>query len=172
MAKRSTTAAGGVVIALAVGIYLLVGSFFGGVGTPGSGGGDGEADSPSETVPANVQVSTEATTASESPAPMHQTSPEGESTTTSEPPEVVDVVIDDRAYFVREQVVGATQDRRIELAQLVDVAKTATGNEDGFRVRVLRKSSSRAATEHELEQALKSAGIPDNAVLWQSEAAE
>ncbi len=84
------------------------------------------------------------------------------STVSGPAPQVVKVVIADRSYFLR----SADGDQAAELKQVVSVAKTAIGDEDGIRVRVYRKLSSRTAAEIALRDALVAAGITDEQTAW------
>lgn len=77
-------------------------------------------------------------------------------------PPVIKVVIDERSYFIR----SAEGDREVSLAEVVDLAKTATGDVDHFRVRIYRKADSRHTAEQALKKALEDAGISGNAVFW------
>ena len=52
------------------------------------------------------------------------------------------------------------------LTKVVALAKAASGDEDGIRVRIYRKPSSRASTENELQDALIDAGITENQTVW------
>lgn len=81
------------------------------------------------------------------------------------PPQVLKVVVADRSFFIREtgEVPELTQ---VDLKQIVRRAKAATGDDDGIRVRVYRKSSSRASVEVELRDALVAAGITEDQTVW------
>lgn len=76
--------------------------------------------------------------------------------------EVVKIVIADGSYYLRSN----DGDEPADLKRVVAVAKTATGDEDGIRVRVYRKLSSRAATEVALQDALVAAGITEEQTSW------
>lgn len=75
---------------------------------------------------------------------------------------VVKVVIADRSYFLR----SADGDQPIELDQLVSQAKAAKGDEDGIRIRIYRKLSSRTAAEIALQDALAAGGIGNEQAVW------
>ena len=77
-------------------------------------------------------------------------------------PPVIKVLIDDRSYFIR----SAVGDRKVEIAEVIALAKAAAGDADGIRVRVYRKGSSRPSAENALQDAFNEAKINDNAVFW------
>ena len=75
---------------------------------------------------------------------------------------VVKVVIADRSYFVRSTIGDVPTD----LNQLVKLVKAATGDEDGIRIRIYRRPTSRTTTELALRDALLDAGIAEEHVVW------
>lgn len=140
---------GAVLVAgIATGIY--VGKFwkgFGGGSTLGVGVSDGTSLKPGTAKPTE-------TTASKEPDP--------EPAKPVEVPKVVRVVIDNQSYFLR----GEAGDEPIELKQLVELVKAAPGDEDGTRVRIYRRLSSRTSAELALNTALVDAGIKEDQTIW------
>ena len=84
-----------------------------------------------------------------------------------QPLRVVKVVIQDRDYLLRTtDDDGQEQLQPIALAQLVETVRAASGDEDGVRVRIVRRDSSRAAAEELLHQSLLKAGVAATAMVW------
>jgi len=142
---------GAVLVAgIATGIY--VGKFwkgFGGGSSLGVGVGDPQA---------NSQAGADA----KSPEIKTPDRPEPESPPPADVPRVVRVVIDDQSYFVRSE--GG--DEPIDLKQIVALTRAAAGDEDGIRIRIYRKFSSRTSAELALSAALVEAGIKDDQTVW------
>ena len=80
-------------------------------------------------------------------------------------PNVVRILIDERQYYLRSEN-GGDQDTPIELPKLIQLIEKAPGDDDGLRVRVYLKSTSRASAEENLKTALKDAGINEASVFW------
>lgn len=76
--------------------------------------------------------------------------------------QIVKVVIADRSYFVR----SADGDQATDLAEVVDLVKSATGDDDGIRIRIYRKPTSRTSTEIALRDALLEAGVKEEQTVW------
>lgn len=75
---------------------------------------------------------------------------------------VVKIVIADRSYFVR----STEGDQATDLAELVELVNSATGDDDGIRVRIYRKPTSRTSTELALRDALLEAGVKEEQTVW------
>jgi hypothetical protein len=56
--------------------------------------------------------------------------------------------------------------RRATLAEVVKLAHSRPGNAEGLRVRIRREPTSKAKLESDLQNELRAAGIPDEAVEW------
>ena len=139
---------GAVLVAgIAAGVYL--GDFWKGFGW--GGGPQGVAGNSSTT---SKQKSSDSKTSSKETTQTEKTS------TVSG--KVVKVVIDNRSYFLR----STAGDQATELNDLVEMAKTAAGDEDGIRIRIYRKKSSRPSAEEALREALVAAGIPEEQTAW------
>lgn len=77
-------------------------------------------------------------------------------------PETIKVVIAERSFSLRSN----EGEQPVELAEVIRQVRRATGDADGIRLRIYRKSSSRPSAESALQSALAEAGIPEDAVLW------
>ena len=86
-----------------------------------------------------------------------------------QPGEVLNVVIDGRDYAVRQVIDGEERLHPLSLAEVVELAKAAPGNNEGIKVRVLRRESSRPTAEQALEQALLQSGIESREILQSEE---
>jgi len=82
---------------------------------------------------------------------------------------VVTVLIEGHSYLILRSIEGVDSWEHAERESVVRLAKQAGGDEDGVRVRVLRRQSARASAENELRQALADAGLSGDAVYWQKE---
>ncbi len=139
---------GAVLVAgIAAGVYLA--DFWKGFGW--GGGPQGVAGNSSTT---SKPKSADSKTSSKEASPMDKTS------TVSG--KVVKVVIDNRSYFLRT----ADGDQATELNDLVSLARAAAGDEDGIRIRIYRKKSSRPSAEEALRDALVAAGVPEEQAAW------
>lgn len=76
--------------------------------------------------------------------------------------DAVKVLIDDRTIFLRQP----DQDIPIELPRLMKIVKLATGDPNGFKIRIYEKASARTSVEESLKRALENAGISDTEVFW------
>jgi len=153
--KKRLTIAG--VLVVAVGIVAGKMGMF-----PGLGNGSGSN--------ADTQVSVGA----ENPTPPPKKSdppiatPENDtdSKTSTDPPNVLEVIIDDRSYQLRQSSDGKEEYVAIELPALISLAKKTPGDEDGIRVRISRRESSRLSAESQLQEELTKAGLSRSAIQW------
>lgn len=151
--KRNILAAV-LVAGIAAGIYLS--DYLKGLG---GGWGPGSGGAPSTgTTATTTPESSELPNLSANVDPV--ISPEPEIPPIATP--VLKVLIADRSYSVRYP----EGDQAAELKQIVALAKTAKGDEDGIRVRVYRRLSSRTSAELELRDALIAAGINEDQTVW------
>lgn len=168
MKKRTATVGGGLILA-GIALGMLLNLFRG----PG-GGGEGSnvlVQSPGEdTVPLDSALSKPLGEQAEQSGdvPVQNASQQNPASPESAPPpEVVDVVIDDREYQLRTTSAdGQTQLVPIALPKLLEVVRSAKGTEDGIRVRIVRTDASRAAAEKLLHQSLLDAGVEETAMQW------
>ncbi|MBM84271.1 MAG: hypothetical protein CMJ78_27260 [Planctomycetaceae bacterium] len=87
-------------------------------------------------------------------------------------PEILEVLIDNRDFLVRMLVDGEARYQQLSMKELITFAKQVPGNDDGIKVKIARRESSRATAEMELRDQLLEAGIKDSAVLWQKDFVE
>ncbi len=149
---RRLTIGGGALIGVAM-VYGLLNGLFSGFGGNGPGSG-------AQALVSNGNNSMSMPDASQSKPPVENETP-------PESTDVVNVLIDERSYFIRLLVDGKGEYRRIELPELVNLAKAARGNEDGIRVRVSRRESSRASAENLLQEKLLGAGLRKESIHLQ-----
>lgn len=76
-------------------------------------------------------------------------------------PQSLRVVIRDRSYFLRDQETEQPQ----ALSDLVALARSVPGDEDGIKVRVFRSRSARVTAELGLRDALLEADVPESAIF-------
>lgn len=77
---------------------------------------------------------------------------------------LITVLIDDRAYSIAKADGDNIVYTPTAIAAIVQQAQQVPGNEDGIKVRVLRKESARATAESNLRNALVDAGIDAGAI--------
>jgi hypothetical protein len=148
---RKRTAAGGIlVVAAAVGLWLS-GLFKGfGPGGTGDGTGEGDGDGP-EAQLVELPTSTDADPADDAP-PL------------AEPGRVVEVLIDGEQYSVRRSIAGGAEWRPADAAEILRLARSASGDSQGVRVRIRRRGTSLPSAEQRLEQALLESGLSSTEV--------
>lgn len=142
---------GGGVVLLVLGTLLS----FNGFGVF-SGDGEGPGDGSGE-----LQVTTSSTDPPTEATPV--------TTATRSSDGVLDIVIDDRKYLVREENGNR---HPLELGTITTVAKQMPGNSEGFKVRVARKKSAVYSSERALSEALEESGIKPEQIFWISEPVE
>ncbi|MDB5339349.1 MAG: hypothetical protein JWN70_4968 [Planctomycetaceae bacterium] len=101
-----------------------------------------------------------------SPLEETETKPEAEPVV---PPTVVYVLIDGRDYLLRRGPEGKAAFKPATLDDVIEAAQTATGDDNGIRIRIAQKSSSRELTERALQAKLEEAGVPKDAIRWKDE---
>lgn len=160
---RRTAVAGSVV--LAVGLVL---GWLGGLVLQFGSGEDGGDGGPIRVqAPQSSQVTTQPAESSENLVSQRVEREEKSAL----PREFVEVLIDEESYLTKESIDGRDEYRPIALNRLIELARSAPGNDAGVRVRIARRGSSIARAEEELEQALLQADIPREAIDWQAEIA-
>ena len=158
---RRLTIGGGLLIGVAIVASLLSGLFSG-------FGGQGSGNGPTVVVLNGGNSMNIPDTAQSKPVDQHpEPKEEPASPPESADADVVNLLIDGRSYFIRQSVDGKRAYRPIELPELVNLAKAARGNEDGIRVRVSRRESSRASAENLLQEKLMEAGLRKEAIYLQ-----
>ncbi|HUG91163.1 MAG TPA: hypothetical protein VML55_10030 [Planctomycetaceae bacterium] len=139
---RKRTAAGGIVVVAAV-VGLWLSGLFKGFGPGGTGEGDG--DGPAEH---RAEVPTSLQTRDDDNPPL-----------SSDPAQVVEVLIDGEQYSVRRAIAGGAAWRPADLDEIARLAESASGDAQGVRVRVRRRSTALPSAEQQLEEALLQAGL-------------
>ena len=141
--KKRTAATGAGIIGLALLLSWLLNLFnFG-----GGEGGDGDKDADSGT------------------AAVSMVDPNADVIPVTQPQmgnfKVLDVLIDDRSYFVRA---AGSDDEYLakQLDEVIRLTKTAEGNDDGIRVRISRRKDARISTQQDLQRALQDAGLSED----------
>lgn len=147
----------GVLVVAGIGIgaalsYLLPDLDFG-LGS----GGIGLSTGKSETQAVGIDAAPPAETATQStPEPVA-------------PPAVVYVLIDGREYLLRPGPEGKAAFKPARLEEVVEAALSATGDDNGIRIRIAQKSSSRELAERALRAKLDEAGVPKDSIRWKDE---
>ncbi len=135
--RRRAVAFGLVVAAVALLTTFLNGRF------PGLGGGDGNGEL--------GVVSTNGANGAQNGSAKGPARPS--------PRDVLRVRIDGEEYQIEEDTDRGQRYRPVELAELVKMAQAARGDEQGIRVRIVRRASSIHRAEVRLMQALEEAGL-------------
>lgn len=160
MAKRRNRliyGGGGVLI-----LGIILGQFIG--LTPGinSGPGAGTEKKSSDESTKTALASTE----SDLVPVLIQPEPEKDKAASESPLKVLDILIDNRSYFVKAHTQAQTSYRPAEIEEIIQLAKQATGDEDGIQVRVYRKGSARVIPETLLKEELNKSGLPSEKIDW------
>lgn len=158
--KVKRKVAGGLVI-----LGIVIATFFKGL-FPGFGSGSGDGEDSGPTLVASTDSSQPPATtplAEEQPAQPEDT-PEADEPApeTKAALETLDVLIDGHDYLVSVRGKGYTV---VPLPAIMNVAKETSGNEDGIRVRILRKNSARVVAWSRLFEELEEVGIANDKVL-------
>ena len=83
----------------------------------------------------------------------------------SVPTDVVVVRVEPQRYLLRQTVAGKTTSHVMELSRIVELAKKASGDSTGLRVRILVGTGVPAEPVKKLKTALTNAGIDTNAIV-------
>ena len=146
----------GITVVLGVVIATLLNG-----GLPGFGTRNGNADEDGST--AEVFASTEPESPAEAPPAQPEEEPKAEEKSENKPDiKVLDILVDGHDYQISLRGKGYTT---FPLARIVETAKVTSGNEDGIRVRILRRDSARVVAWSRLYEALEDAGISKDAIL-------
>ena len=154
----------GVMVVAGIGIgaalsYLLPDLNFG-LGSSGIGLPTGNTDTKPETQVVGIDAASEEKSTAEADA------------ATAAPPAVVYVLLDGREYLLRRGPEGKVPFKPVTLDEVVEAAQSATGDENGIRVRIEQKRSSRHTTQSALEGKLEAAGVPKDSIRWKDEPAD
>lgn len=88
---------------------------------------------------------------------------------TVDAPEVVYVIIKGRDYFVRKEPEDQKSETYKKLPEVIAAARTATGDENGVRVRIYQTTSAKTMTLQALKDQLDVAKIPRSAIRERDE---
>lgn len=152
---------GGILVVAGIGIgaalsYLLPDFSFG-LGSGGIGIPTGNTDTKTE--PKVVGID----------APPAEETPAESAAEPSAAPAVIYVLLDGREYLLRRGPEGQAAFQAATLDQVIEAALTATGDDNGIRIRIAQKSSSRETSERALRTKLEEAGIPQDSIRWKDE---
>lgn len=139
----------GTVVVLALALAGILKGLFPNFGGGGNGDGPGDGPRPQADAPEEPAVD---------PAP--DVAPPDRV-----PPQVLNVLVEDRHYAVRRTAGGREIWNRVELDRVVALAEQTPGNADGVRVRIVRDESARASAEIELHERLLEAGLPKESIV-------
>ncbi len=81
-------------------------------------------------------------------------------------PQVLDIIIDDAGYHFRNSQTYAIEPAVIPLDQVIQQALLTTPSNEGPRVKIYRKASSRTSNEARLSAALAEAGLKPVDIYW------
>lgn len=82
---------------------------------------------------------------------------------------VVYVLIDGRDYLLRRGAEGQAAYKPATLESVVQAAQSATGDDNGIRIRIEQRTNARELAERALRSRLDDAGIPSDAIRWKDE---
>ena len=142
---------GGAIVLVAVGIGIWLNSLFTGIGP----GGEGTNVGLSPDLAVNVETSEKPMESTASDQPSNVSIPAGS---------VPTILIDDRQYLLQLGDSIEESFQPIEISEVVRLAKEAQPGQDGIRLHIKRRETSRASAESALTDALREAGVPDNAI--------
>lgn len=165
MKKR--TMIGGLVVAGIVLGTLISGKI------PGFGSGTGIANEAPGTAPKAVETSEkpkdDSAIPKDEPVPAPVATVEkpaqkkpDEPKETPEPLDFIDIMVDTSNYSVSRGGVGNYRD--LTLSQILTLAKMTTGNDDGLRVRILRKKTAKYLSYATLRSELVAAGVEADSI--------
>lgn len=157
MLLKKRTIAGGLII-----IGAVLGTFMSGL-LPGFGSGSGTGTLVSGSSPALFQEP-----ASNEPATSRVASAQPAAIADPVTPVVVlEVRIENHNYLVPDH--SAAGYRQVNLDELVKLAQSTTGNDDGIRVRIVRTKSARLVSWSTLYDALEKSGLPRDSIRMPKE---
>lgn len=163
MRRKGLVVAGGILVAIGIYLGTLFQGWELGVGESGTGDKSPQAVSSPSRGPSLSDLADES--ASEGTSP-----PDASAERTAEPvsgsTKRLDVIIDGREYLLVSSEGQSPQS--ISLEKLVGLIPAATGDDDGVRIRIIRRKSSRVTTELALQEKLTEAGVPADAQIWTS----
>jgi hypothetical protein len=163
--KKRTMVGGLVVCSVVAGMFIngKLPGFGSGTGIPREAQGTAvespEKPAAAATEPKAVEASPEA-----KPAPVETAEKPvvDEPKEAPKPPDFIDILVEDSNYSVSRGGVGNYRD--LKLSQILTLAKMTTGNDEGLRVRILRKPSARYFAYATLRTELEAAGLDSESI--------
>lgn len=159
--KRLMYAGGGVLL-----LGIILGQFFG--LTPGINTDSGPGEVEKSTAEEEENQTVLASSDSDVVPILIEPEPKPKQTQLELPIKVLDVLIEERSYLIKSAAQGKDAYRPAEIEEIIGLAKQATGDEDGIRIRVYRKGSARVVPESQLKAALKNAGVSAESIDWKT----
>jgi hypothetical protein len=159
MRLKTRTIAGGLVVVGAV-IGTMMSGLLPGLG-PGSGVGvqvsaSGDPNSSSPDTPDEPQ-----------PEPVPVDEPPATTVEVAAPPSVLEVRVDQHDYLIPDDSDDGF--RQAQLTDIVKLAQSTTGNDDGIRVRIMRTKSARLVAWSTLHDALAKSGLARDSIRMPKE---
>jgi hypothetical protein len=148
---RKRVAGGVVLVAIGIGIWLS--NLFTGIGPGGAGSNIGLNPE------INATLQNDETTTGDTSL----TSVQGEQPGSGAPERPI-VVIDAQEYFLEQRTADGSEYVPASLEQIVELARKAEPDEDGIRVQIKRRGSSRQSAETALNAALRDAGLGEEQI--------
>lgn len=151
------------VIGVGAVILVVVGSLLGFRGFGTGEGDNGEADGD------NVQVSLASMTTT---TPSEEAEETPDSPPTSEPPDVLTLLVDDDRYLIQWGEDWHAEFSSSTLDEIVSKMDDVPGDENGVRVRLRFKENAQNGAIEDLKTALTDAGVDPEAIIEDSEYVE
>lgn len=157
--KVTRAASGGVIVVVAVLAVLLI---------QGLGTGDGESSNPGSSS-SDSELLASANAGGVLPATDQQHGGLTDSEQAALSGNTLVVCIAEHDYWMEVPGDGPDPWQPIELARLVEVARQATGDSNGIRVRIKKRVTARASAEQKIRLELEKVGIGKDAIFESSE---
>jgi len=150
---------------------VILATFFTGI-IPGLGDGHGSGDEATSVQVGITPPDSEAPVTADAtgPNPTDAARPDVETPAPSEPagppPELIQVVVDhfnDKDRYGLQLADGRY--KVVEMSEVLEQARLATGDEDGIKVRILRKASAKVVAWSTLKNELENSGISPASIL-------
>lgn len=162
--KAVRAASGGVLVIVA----LLVLLFMQG---PGTGSSDPQSSAESESAGSEALVSAagDVGPTTSRPADDEEDHESADQDPTAFVGDTLVVLIDEHDYFINVPADRTDAWQPVELSRLIELAQQATGDSNGIRVRIQKRSTARASAEHRIRSELQQAGIGMDAIFESAE---
>lgn len=161
MAIQRKVFAGGVV-ALGVGLAFLLRGIGLDIGTGGSGPGESQTETVSETDgDIMADLSNDPQVIPMSPEKRPEANPLPDTS------QLLTVIVEERHYLWGTNDAEPIPVQDIALADIIEKARQTQGNEQGIRVRIYHKGSALPSAENELMAALREAGLSETDIYFE-----